>query len=419
VTELQLSRDALVMAKPAGAVCNMGCAYCYYLCKDDLFPARPRRMPDALLEKYVRERLELSGPTAVHFEWHGGEPTTLGIEFFRRAVQLQAQHRRPGQRITNGLQTNGLLVDDAWARFLAEERFSVGLSLDGPRAMHDAYRVTRGGAPTHRQVVQALRLLQRHGAMVNILCVVHTANVQWPLEVYRFFREHDVRLLQFLPLVERVGARGVSARTASAEGYGDFMCAVLDEWARNDVGRIWVQTFDEAMRPWYGVDHALCIFRETCGDVLVLEHDGSLFACDHFVDSEHLLGNLGDVPLGELLDRPARTEFGRAKRDLPRRCRACDVLPSCNGGCPKDRFLATDDGEEGLNYLCAGFQKLFRHGRPVFARLGELVDTGQPLQGVMTEIRTARARAVGAAGRNDPCPCGSGRKFKKCCMGRA
>jgi len=373
--------SCLVMAKPAGARCNLNCAYCYYLPRAELFPQAPApRMAIDLLESYIRQRLEASAGGAVHFEWHGGEPTLLGLDYFQRIVALQRAFRPGGAGISNGLQTNGTLLDEAWVRFLARERFSVGLSLDGPAPCHDAYRLTCSGRSTHAETVRAFRLLQAYGVHCDVLCVLHAANVHQPLEVYRFFRELGVTHLQFLPLVQPAGA-GVSPATAAAEAVGEFLCAVFDQWIRNDLGRVAVQTFDEAFRPAAGQPHALCTFRETCGDVLALEHEGSLYPCDHFVGPGHLLGNLGRESLAELIADPALAAFGRRKRDgLPARCRACDVLPWCNGGCPKDRILAEPTGEPGVNWLCPAYRRFFRHCRPVLARLAAHWKAGRPLR---------------------------------------
>ncbi len=413
------TREFQVMAKPVGPVCNLACRYCYYLATERLWPAGgTRRMTDEVLERYVRQHLEAAAGPVIHFEWHGGEPTLLGLDWFRRVVALQRRLAPPGHTITNGLQTNGTLLDEDWCRFLAAEGFYVGLSLDGPEELHDRYRITKGGRPTHRQVVRALRLLQRHGVRTDVLCVVHAANVHAPAAVYRFFKDLGVRYLQFLPLVERAGD-GVSDRTVPAEAFGEFLCAVFDEWVRWDVGRIAVQWFDEAARPACGLPHALCIFRETCGDVPVVEHDGDVFACDHFVDAAHRLGNLRETPLAALLDGEAQRAFGRAKRDaLPRQCRECEVLAMCHGGCPKDRILRTADGEAGLNYLCPAFKRFFTHSRPYLAELAALWRAGQPVERLAARVRAADAPAVPDVGRNAPCPCGSGLKYKRCCLGR-
>jgi uncharacterized protein len=398
------------MAKPAGPRCNLACEYCYYLGKADQLPAPAGpRMADDLLELYIRQRLEASPGPVTLFEWHGGEPTLLGLEFFRRAVELQRLYRPPGRVVRNGLQTNGTLLDDAWGRFLAAEGFQVGLSLDGPGPVHDAYRRSRDGRPSSGVAERGFRLLRRHGVHVDVLCVISAANVADPLATYGHFRELGVTHLQFLPLVQRRGD-GVSPATPAPEAVGRFLCAVFDQWIRQDLGRVVVQTFDEAFRAASGLPHALCVFRETCGDVVVLEQDGSVYACDHFVDAEHRLGALGQRTLAELAADPRLARFGQAKREaLPARCRACDVLAFCNGGCPKDRFLAEPSPEPGVNYLCAAYRQFFRHSRPALTRLAAQLKAGRPLSSFASTARAARP------GANDPCPCGSGRKFKRCC----
>jgi uncharacterized protein len=406
-------RDCLVMAKPVGPLCNLRCAYCYYLSKERLFDAeRPRRINDDVLERFVAGRLEAAPGPTVHFEWHGGEPTLAGVDFFRRAVEAQRRHARPGVEVTNGLQTNGLLLDDAWAAFLAEHHFSVGLSLDGPADVHDAFRRTAGGAATHREVVRALRSLDKHRVRHDVLCVLHAANVPSPRRVYSYFRDLGVRSLQLLPLVEREpdAPRGVSARTATPEAMGEFLVSAFDLWLAEDLGRVVVQFFDETLRPALGLPHALCVFRETCGDVVVLEHDGGVYACDHFVDEAHRLGSLRERSFAEIVGSPQLTAFGDAKRDaLPPECRACDVLPFCHGGCPKDRLAG------GRSYLCPAYQRFFRHVRPAMDRLAAHWREGLPIQ-AFGAVRRAEARQAHAGvGPNDPCPCGSGRKYKKCC----
>jgi len=367
----------LVMAKPAGARCNLRCAYCYYLPKAGLLAQPPApRMDEDLLEDFIRQRLDSPGP-ATRFEWHGGEPTLLGLDYFRHIVALQKAHRPPGRTVTNGLQTNGTLLDDAWARFLAAERFSVGLSLDGPADVHDPFRPTRDRRPTHAQVVQAFGLLRRYGVHCDLLCVVHAGNAGSPLEVYRFFRELGATHLQFLPLVQPAGGR----EAAPPEAVGAFLCRVFDDWIRHDLGRIVVQTFDEAFRTACGLPHALCVFRETCGDVLVLEHDGGVYACDHFVDPEHRLGDLRRDSLARLAAHPDQVRFGLRKRDaLPSRCRNCDVLAYCNGGCPKDRLGAEAPGEPGASLLCPAYRRFFRHARPALTRLAAHWKAGRPLR---------------------------------------
>jgi uncharacterized protein len=406
------SREFQVFVKPAGAVCNLDCPYCYYRDKRSLYPdTAVSRMPESLLEEYIVQHIEAAGGPEIAFSWHGGEPTTLGVGFFRRAVELQRKHQPAGWRIRNGIQTNGVLLDEEWGRFLAAEDFSIGLSLDGPAELHDVYRVTKGGQPTHRQALRGYELLRKHAVPTDIVCVVHDRNVLYPLTVYRFFREIGCKYVGFLPAVERApeSAAGVGPYTPSAEAYGAFLCRIFDEWIERDTGRIAVQIFEEAARPALGMEHSLCVFRETCGQIPVLEHNGDFFPCDHFVDREHRFGNIRETPLAELLESPAQRNFGEAKRDgLPRYCRECEVLAMCHGGCPKYRFMRTPDGEAGLNYLCAGLKRFFLHSRAPIARIASR--THQP---------TSLPPAPGAA-RNDPCPCGSGRKYKKCCaFGRA
>jgi uncharacterized protein len=407
--------DFQVFAKPAGAACNFACRYCYYLEKAELHvSAGVPRMPTDLLESYIVQHLEASDGPVTRFSWHGGEPTVLGLDYFREIVGLQRRHRPLGRRIANGIQTNGLLVDEAWARFFAAEGFSVGLSLDGPADLHDPYRVTRGGDPTCARVMQALERLQRHRVAHDILCAVHDLNVRQPLRVYRFFRQAGVRSIGFLPVVEPDPSEpgGVTAQTVPAGAYGEFLCAIFDEWAARDTERIEVQAFEEATRPARLLDHSLCILRETCGDIPVVEHTGDVYSCDHFVDPRHRLGNLGESRLADLLTSAEQRAFGLAKRDtLPRQCLECDVLTQCHGGCPKDRFVLTEDGEEGLNYLCPAFKMFYRHSAPFAARVA--AERRAP---TLAELVPDDRPGAGSAGRNDPCPCGSGKKYKQCCL---
>lgn len=373
--------DCLIMAKPAGPGCSLRCGYCYYLVKESLFSNPPWRMGEQLLERYIAQRIQAASGPAVHFEWHGGEPTLLGLDYFRAIVALQKKSRAAGKIVTNGIQTNGMHLDEEWGRFLHEESFSVGLSMDGPADLHDLYRKTANGAATHARVVNAFRLLKKHHVFCNVLCVVHAQNAVEPDRVYDFFRGLGATYIQFLPLVAPVAGGGVSAATARADAIGEFMCRLFDRWMREDVGSIVIQTFDEALRPLYGLPHALCIHRETCGDVAVLEHDGSFFACDHFVQPEHLVGNLHQTALADLMSDPRMKNFGDAKREtLPRVCSACDQLSSCNGGCPKDRIVTASDGEPGLNYLCPAYKKFFKHSRPGLIRLAAHMRAGRTLR---------------------------------------
>jgi uncharacterized protein len=369
------SSECLVMAKPAGPACNLRCGYCYYVGKENDFSAGLRRMPEDLLQHYIRQRLEASPGPVTHFEWHGGEPTLLGLDYFQTIVRLQRAHCPPGRTVSNGLQTNGLILDKTWAHFLRQEAFSVGLSLDGPAGFHDAFRRTAGGEPSHAQAMQAFQCLQQAGVFCNVLCVLQAENTAEPDRVYDFFRVLGVKYLQFLPFVPNLRSPGMEVAAATPEAIGNFLCRVFDRWIQDDVGRIVVQAFDEALRPLYGVPHALCVHRETCGDVAVLDHDGSFYACDHFVDAEHLIGNIKERSLKEMAGDPRLIAFGQAKKDtLPRACMECEVLAWCNGGCPKDRSAT------GLNYLCPAYRKFFQHCRPTLTRLTAHMKAGRPLK---------------------------------------
>ena len=417
---VKASREFQVFAKPGGALCNLDCHYCYYLKKEDPYSkTEPLRMPDSILEAYIVQHIAASSGPVISFSWHGGEPLILGLDYFRKIVALQRKHQPRNQRIANGIQTNGTLLDEDWCRFLATEGFAVGLSLDGPQEMHDRYRVTKGQDPTHKEVMRGYRLLRRHGIPCDILCVVHAENAEQPTQVYRFFKEINAPYLGFLPLVEpKSDGDGVSERTVPAEALGNFLCTIFDEWKTRDIELVKVQIFEEAARTAFGQEHALCIFRKTCGDVLVVERNGDLFSCDHFVRTEYRLGNIQQTPLVDLLESPAQRAFGQAKWDtLPRYCRACEVLDMCHGGCPKDRIRQTPDGEAGLNYLCAGYKRFFTHSRPFVTELAALWRR-QSRERQSPPAQTARALARLKTGRNDPCPCGSGRKYKHCCLGK-
>jgi uncharacterized protein len=415
------SREFQVFAKPGGSVCNLDCHYCYYLKTEHLYSkGESFHMPESLLEEYIIQHIDASSGSVINFSWHGGEPTILGLDYFRKIVDLQRKHHPPNQRITNGIQTNGTLLDEDWCRFLAAEGFSVGLSLDGPQEIHDRHRVTKNQKPTHKQAMHGYELLRQHRIPCDILCVVHAQNVQYPTRVYRFFKQIQAQYIEFLPLVEPQPEQegGVSNRTVPAEALGNFLCTIFDEWMRQDIERIKVQIFEEAARTAFGQEHSLCIFRKTCGDVPVVEHNGDFFSCDHFVNTEHRLGNIEEAPLVHFLESPAQRAFGQAKWDtLPRYCQACEVLNMCHGGCPKDRIVRAPDGEAGLNYLCAGYKRFFTHCQPFVANLSVLWHR-QPLGQEIPLTQPRAAPPTLKTGRNDPCPCGSGKKYKKCCLGK-
>lgn len=414
-----------IMLKPRGSICNLDCKYCYFLSKERLYPGSRFRMDTDLLETYTRQYIEAQPGPEITFAWQGGEPTLMGLDFFRQAVAYQQKYARPGVQIGNSLQTNGVLLDDEWCRFLKEHNFLVGISIDGPRDLHDAYRVDKGGAPTFDRVMRGLRLLQKHDVDFNVLSTVHAANAAHPLGVYRFLRDEvKTQFMQFIPIVERDNDTGfqegqrVTDRSVQARQYGDFLIAIFDEWVRRDVGRVFVQLFDVALAAWTGNEPALCIFRETCGDALAMEHNGDLYSCDHYVEPDYLLGNIKDDEIIRLVPAEAQRQFGRDKRDtLPEYCRQCDVRFVCNGGCPKNRFIKTPDGEPGLNYLCAGYKAFFRHSDSAMKFMARELRHRRPPANVMLHMARRDAQfkqQLAQAGRNDPCPCGSGRKLKHC-----
>jgi uncharacterized protein len=418
---VKASREFQVFAKPIGSICNLDCHYCYYLKKEPIYPkGEPFRMPDDILEEYIVQHIKAFPGPLIRFSWHGGEPTVLGLDYFRKIVALQRKHQPPNQRIANGMQTNGTLLDEDWCRFLAKMGFAIGLSLDGPQEMHDLYRVTKSQKPTHEQALRGYQLLRQHHISCDILCVVNARNVRHPTQVYRFFKQINASYVTFLPLVEPQPEveGGVSQRTVPAEAFGDFLCTIFDEWLNQDIGRIKVQIFEEAARMAFEQEHSLCIFRPICGDIPIVEHNGDFFSCDHFVDQEHRLGNIRETPLVELLESPAQRAFGQAKlKTLPRYCQGCEVRAMCNGGCPKNRFIRTPDGEAGLNYLCAGYKRFFTHCQPFVQEVGAQWHR-QTLDQQKPPARATVVRKNPKPGRNDPCPCGSGLKYKKCCLGK-
>jgi uncharacterized protein len=430
-----------VLAKPTGAVCNLDCKYCFFLSKEMLYPGSRFRMADELLETYVRQLLESQAGPEVNIAWQGGEPTLMGLDFFQRTVDYAERSKKPGQTIAYTIQTNGTKLNDAWAAFFKEHKYLVGLSVDGPRALHDAYRVDKGGQGSFDSVMRGWQVLQKHGVDVNILCTVHAANADHPREVYRFFRDEiKTEFIQFIPIVERVtaamlpvanrgwGERGsdprplyvlegseVTERSLKPEQWGRFLIGVFDEWIRRDVGTVYVQMFDAALASWVGIPPAMCIFNETCGNALALEHNGDLYSCDHFVEPKHLLGNIQQMHMLQLVTSEEQRQFGFAKRDtLPRYCRECSVRFACHGECPKNRFISTPDGEPGLNYLCAGYKAFFTHIDRPMRIMAELLRRGRYADEVMTILESERHSRFSKAGRNDPCPCGSGQKFKRC-----
>jgi len=420
---------AHVLAKPTGAICNLACSYCFFLDKELLYQGSRFRMSEETLDAYIRSLIAMHRTPQVTVAWQGGEPTLMGLDFFRKAVALEECYRKPGMSFLNTIQTNGTQLTDEWGAFFKEHNFLIGISIDGPRELHDAYRVDKGGKGSFDEVMRGLRILQKHDVDYNILTTVNRLNGDYPLEVYRFLRdEARTDWMQFIPVVERVDQAGnpadlkgdrASDRSVLPEQFGTFLMTIFDEWVRHDVGRIFVQTFEAAARNWAGLAQSgMCVFNETCGLGLALEHNGDLYSCDHFVDPDYLLGNVNVSSFEDLISGEQQYRFGRDKHDsLPRYCLECDVRFACHGECPKNRFIATPDGEPGLNYLCAGFKQFFRHvDRPMKVMI-DLMRKGRPASGVMAILEAEESpiqEQLSHAGRNDTCPCGSGLKVKRC-----
>ncbi|MDQ2688173.1 MAG: anaerobic sulfatase maturase [Armatimonadota bacterium] len=430
-----------VMTKPIGPICNLDCRYCFYLEKEEMYAQEGRRaqpswrMSDEVRETYIRQYIQQQEASEITFAWQGGEPTLLGVEFFREVLDLQQKYA-DGKTIHNTLQTNATLLDDEWGEFLARHKFLVGVSIDGPADLHDTYRVDKQGRPSFERVMQGIGVLQKHGVEFNTLTVVSRANAAHPRRVYQFLKEIGSTYLQFIPLVERVAPpspgliqlalapppnRGqadaeVTDWSVRADDWGSFLTTIFDDWVRRDVGRVFVQQFDVALSIWYGAGSTLCVFAPTCGKALAIEHNGDLYSCDHFVYPEYRLGNILEDSLGSMATSEAQTKFGRDKSaSLPGYCRACEVRFACQGECPKHRFLRTPDGEWGLNYLCAGYRRFFNHIDAPMKAMTALLQAGRAPAEFMAEMARRDQAMRRASGRNSPCPCGSGRKAKHCC----
>lgn len=432
-----------LLAKPTGAVCNLDCKYCFFLSKEELYPGSPFRMEDSLLETYIRQLVEShSRAPEVNIAWQGGEPTLMGLDFFRESVAIAQRYLKPGQRVQHTIQTNGTKLDDDWAAFFKANNFLVGLSVDGPQEIHDLYRVNKGGAGSFNQVMRGWRYLVKHKVDYNILCTVHAGNQHHALELYRFFRDElKTNFIQFIPIVERSTAQMlplanlgwserpggsrplyiqsgglVTDRSVGGEQYGRFLIEVFDEWVRHDVGTVFVQLFDVTLGAYFN-QHSLCIFAPTCGNALALEHNGDLYSCDHYVEPDFLLGNIKETHMVELVASDKQRQFGQYKLDsLPTYCRECEVRFACHGGCPRNRFIFTPDGEPGLNYLCAGYKLFFNHVDQPMKTMANLIRSGRFADEIM-QLYAAEARAerpYAGTGRNDLCPCGSGKKYKHC-----
>ena len=374
------------MAKPTGSLCNMNCGYCYYLGADSR--GEDTRMSDALLEVFIRRYIEESPGPVVSFTWHGGEPALAGLEFFRLAVELQKRYLPEGWTCWNNLQTNGTLLDDEWAVFLAENRFDVGLSVDGTPELHDLYRKDRGGGGTYERVVAAVSRLQARGIQADLLCTVTAVTAESPLAVYRALRQLGTGWIQFIPIVRKTPGGELTPESVGGEGYGRFLCVIFDEWLLNDIGKTEVQLFAETAMVRAGRAAALCWMAPVCGRVLIVERDGGVYACDHYVKPEYRLGDIAESGLASLVDSPGQLSFGAGKRDtLPKQCRECQWLSLCNGGCPKDRFALTGSGEPGLNVLCQGLKLFFAHSEAPMKRVMELRRLGFGPHAIMAELR--------------------------------
>ena len=445
MTQIPVSNDTLpsdappgfhLLSKPSGSTCNIDCTYCFFLSKEALYPNAKSRMSQATLEAYIRQLLESHRAAEVIVAWQGGEPTLMKLEFFEQAVALVEKYRQPHQNVQHTFQTNGLLIDDKWCVFFKKHNFLVGLSVDGPRELHNTYRLDRRGKGTFDLVMRGWEYLRRHEVEFNILCTVNAANEKHGRAVYRFFRDElGAKWVQFIPIIERATEQTieianlgwseqpgkkrllytqtgnlVTDRTVGSLQYGQFLIDVFEEWVRRDVGKVFVQLFDVTLEAFFG-RHKLCIHAPTCGYGPALEHNGDLYSCDHFVEPKYLLGNIHETHMLKMVVSPEQRKFGQNKRDsLTRQCQNCNVRNWCNGGCPKDRFAKSKDGEPGQNYLCAGLERFFTHTGPTFRVMAELFQKGHAPADVMETFTTLDAQR----GPNKACPCGSGKKFRLC-----
>ena len=374
------ARPVYIMTKPAGALCNLACKYCYYLEKSKLYTNNPRHvMSDELLERFTRDYIAMQTSSNVLFTWHGGETLMRPISFYKKALELQKKYAG-GRNIDNSIQTNGTLITEEWARFFKENHFLVGVSIDGPQEFHDEYRKTRTGKPSFLQVMKGIQWLNRYGVEWNAMAVVNDFNGDYPLDFYHFFKEIGCHYIQFTPVVERYyrhpdgrmlaspidgAVAELTDFSVSPEQWGKFLCTLFDEWVRNDVGEYFVQIFDSTLAGWMGVPPSLCSMGETCGHAGVMEFNGDVYACDHYVFPEFKLGNIYQDTLTNMMYSERQMRFGNNKRDLlTRQCRECDFLFACHGECPRNRFAQSRDGEDGQNYLCAGYYEYFQHVAP-------------------------------------------------------
>lgn len=397
------AKPLYVMLKPAGAHCNLACKYCYYLEKNKLYPTAQRHlMSDEMLEQFTREYIEAQTMNQVLFTWHGGEPLLRSIDFYRKALSLQQKYAR-GRRIDNVIQTNGTLLTDEWCEFFAQSHWLVGISIDGPQPYHDHYRLTAAGKPSWKKVMQGIKLLKKHGVEWNAMAVVNAYNVNHPLEFYRFFKENGCQFLQFTPIVERLTRHedgrtlasladkdeiSLSEASVTPEQWGYFLCAIFDEWVRKDVGKIFVEIFDCTLANWMGISPGICAYSKECGHAGVMEHNGDVYSCDHFVFPEYKLGNIRDHSLIDMLYGEQQQEFSRLKHSsLPRQCKECDMEFACHGECPKNRFMKDKYGDSGLNYLCLGYYHYYQHVAPYMDYMKQELMSQRPPSNIMKVVQ--------------------------------
>ncbi len=396
------AKPLYVMLKPAGAHCNLACKYCYYLEKNKLYPTAQRHlMSDEMLEQFTREYIEAQTMSQVLFTWHGGEPLLRSIDFYRKALSLQQKYAG-GRRIDNVIQTNGTLLTDEWCEFFAQNHWLVGISIDGPQPYHDHYRLTAAGKPSWKKVMQGIKLLKKHGVEWNAMAVVNAYNANHPLEFYRFFKENGCQFLQFTPIVERLTRHedgrtlasladkdeiSLSEASVAPEQWGYFLCAIFDEWVRKDVGKIFVEIFDCTLANWMGISPGICAYSKECGHAGVMEHNGDVYSCDHFVFPEYKLGNIRDHSLIYMLYGEQQQEFSRLKHSsLPRQCKECDMEFACHGECPKNRFMKDKYGDSGLNYLCPGYYHYYQHVAPYMDYMKQELMAQRPPSNIMKVV---------------------------------
>jgi len=426
-----------IMAKPTGSLCNLDCAYCYYLEKKKLYPGnKSLRMEESVLENFIKQYIESQDVPVVTFTWQGGEPTLMGLDFFRKAIELQKRYSG-GKTIENAFQTNGTKLNEEWCKFFKDNNILVGISIDGEEHNHDHFRKTTSGGPTFKRVMKGIELLHKYKVEFNTLSVINSYNVNYASETYRFLKKIGSGFIQFLPVVERIAdnspagelslvppsfgnGASVTDWSVGAKDFGKFLITIFNEWVRSDVARYYVQIFDTTLANYVGEMPGLCVFSETCGDALVIEHNGDIFSCDHYVYPEYYLGNIREASITDIVKSQRQFDFGIDKRNkLPGYCLQCEVRYACHGECPKHRFINAPDGRPGLNYLCEGYKMFFHHVEPYMDYMAKELKNKRAPANVMQWVKNKDSQVVKPVipERNDPCPCGSGKKFKNCCSG--